>query len=132
MQHFQLQSFYLLLDTKQPSQQKFEVNNPEEYIQVSDTTDIELGNSVSVNVNGTKILICNTEEGFFAVQDRCTHALIPLCGGFIQGTLISCPLHGAVFDLKTGEVMAPPAFEDLQTFKLKIEGTSVSVQNPDA
>lgn len=108
------------------------MNNLEEYIQVSDTTDIELGNSVSVNVNGTKILICNTEEGFFAVQDMCTHALTPLCGGFIQGTLISCPLHGAVFDLKTGEVMAPPAFEDLQTFKLKIVGTSVSVQNPDA
>ena len=108
------------------------MNNPEEYIQVSDTTDIELGNSVSVNVNGTKILICNTEEGFFAVQDMCTHSLIPLCGGFIQGTLISCPLHGAVFNLKTGEVKAPPAFEDLQTFKLKIEGTSVSVKNPDA
>ena len=125
-----MESFYLLLDTKRPSQQKFEVNNLEEYIQVSDTTDIELGNSVSVNVNGTKILICNTEEGFFAVQDMCTHALVPLCGGLIQGTLISCPLHGAVYDLKSGEVMAPPAFEDLQTFKLKIEGTSIRVESP--
>ena len=102
------------------------------YTFVTDTTDVELGSSISVNIDGTKILICHTEEGFFAVQDMCTHALIPLCGGFIQGTLISCPLHGAVFNLKTGEVMAPPAFEDLQTFKLKIEGTSVSVKNPDA
>ena len=102
------------------------------YTFVTDTTDVELGHSISVNIGGAKILICHTEEGFFAVQDMCTHALIPLCGGFIQGTLISCPLHGAVFNLKTGEVMAPPAFEDLQTFKLKIEGTSVSVQNPDA
>ena len=101
------------------------------YTFVTDTTDVELGSSISVNIDGTKILICHTEEGFFAVQDMCTHALTPLCGGFIQGTLISCPLHGAVFDLKTGEVMAPPAFEDLQTFKLKIEGSSVSVQNPD-
>ena len=105
------------------------MNNPEEYIQVSDTTDIELGNSVSVNVNGTKILICNTEEGFFAVQDMCTHALVPLCGGLIQGTLISCPLHGAVYDLKSGEVMTPPAFEDLQTFELKIEGACISVES---
>jgi 3-phenylpropionate/trans-cinnamate dioxygenase ferredoxin subunit len=102
------------------------------YTFVTDTSDVESGHSISVNIGGTKILICHTEEGFFAVQDMCTHALIPLCGGFIQGTLISCPLHGAVFDLKTGEVMAPPAFEDLQTFKLKIEGTSVSVKNPDA
>ena len=101
-----------------------------EYIPVADATDIELGHSVSVNVNGTNILICNTEEGFFAVQDMCTHELVPLCGGYIQGSLISCPLHGAVYDLKSGEVMAPPAFEDLQTFKLKIEGTSISVESP--
>jgi len=102
-----------------------------DYTYVSDVSDIEVGHSISVNVEGKKILICNTEEGFFAVQDMCTHALIPLCGGFIQGTLISCPLHGAVFDLKTGEVMAPPAFEGLETFKLKIEGTSISVKNPE-
>ena len=102
-----------------------------DYTYVSDVSDIDLGHSISVNVEGINILICNTEEGFFAVQDMCTHALIPLCGGFIQGTLISCPLHGAVFDLKTGEVMAPPAFEDLDTFILKIEGTSISVKNPE-
>ena len=106
------------------------MNEGTEYVQVADATDIELGHSVSVNVNGTNILICNTEEGFFAVQDMCTHALVPLCGGLIQGTLISCPLHGAVYDLMSGEVMAPPAFEDLQTFKLKIEGTSISVESP--
>ena len=106
------------------------MENSKEHIEVVDTSDIELGQSVSVNVNGIKILICNTEEGFFAVQDMCTHALVPLCGGLIQGTLISCPLHGAVYDLKSGEVMAPPAFEDLQTFKLKIEGTSISVESP--
>jgi len=108
------------------------VNNSKEYIEVVDATDVELGHSVSVSVNGTKILICNTEEGFFAVQDMCTHALVPLCGGLIQGTLISCPLHGAVFNLKTGEVMAPPAFEDLQTFKLKIQGSSISVLSTDS
>ena len=101
------------------------------YSYVSDISDIEAGHSISVNVEGKKVLICNTDEGFFAVEDMCTHALIPLCGGLIQGTLISCPLHGAVFDLKTGEVMAPPAFEDLKTFNLKIEGTSISVQNPE-
>lgn len=101
-----------------------------EYLQIADSTDIELNQSVSVEVNGTNVLICHTEEGFFAVQDLCTHAFSPLCGGFIQGTLISCPLHGAVFDLKTGEVKSPPAFEDLKVFELKIDGTSICIKNP--
>ena len=63
------------------------------YTYVSDISDIEAGHSISVNVEGKKVLICNTDDGFFAVEDMCTHALIPLCGGLIQGTLISCPLH---------------------------------------
>ncbi len=100
----------------------------ENYIQVADITDIDLNNSLSVDVDGQAILICNTENGVFAVEDRCTHADIPLCGGQIVGKFITCPLHGAVFDLSDGSVQSPPAFEDLETYEVKIDGTSVSVK----
>ena len=40
----------------------------------------------------------------------------------------SVPVHGAVFDLSDGSVQAPPAFEDLETFEVKIDGTSISVK----
>ena len=98
------------------------------FIQVADITDIDLNQSVSVEVGGQAILICNTENGVFAVEDRCTHTDIPLCGGQIVGNLISCPVHGAVFDLSDGSVQAPPAFEDLETFEVKIEDTSISLK----
>ena len=99
------------------------------FIQVADITDIDLNQSVSVELDGKAILICNTENGVFAVEDRCTHADIPLCGGQINGNFISCPVHGAVFDLSDGSVQAPPAFEDLETFEVKIEDTLISVKN---
>ena len=98
------------------------------FIQVADITDIDLNQSVSVELDGKAILICNTENGVFAVEDRCTHADIPLCGGQINGNFISCPVHGAVFDLSDGSVQAPPAFEDLETFEVKIEDTLISVK----
>ena len=98
------------------------------FIQVADITDIDLNQSVSVELDGRAILICNTENGVFAVEDRCTHADIPLCGGQINGNFISCPVHGAVFDLSDGSVQAPPAFEDLETFEVKIEDTLISVK----
>ena len=100
----------------------------ENYIQVADITDIDLNHSLSVDVDGQAILICNTENGVFAVEDRCTHADIPLCGGQIVGNFITCPLHGAVFDLSDGSVQSPPAFEDLETYEVMIDGTSVSVK----
>ena len=99
------------------------------FIQVADITDIDLNQAVSVEIDGKAILICNTENGVFAVEDRCTHADIPLCGGQIIGNFISCPVHGAVFDLSDGSVQAPPAFEDLETFEVKIEDTLISVKN---
>ena len=98
------------------------------FIPVADVTDIALNQSVSVELEDQSILICNTENGVFAVEDRCTHADIPLCGGQIVGNFITCPLHGAVFDLSDGSVQSPPAFEDLETYEVKIDGTSVSVK----
>ena len=98
------------------------------FIPVADVTDIALNQSVSVELEDKSILICNTENGVFAVEDRCTHADIPLCGGQIVGNFISCQVHGAVFDLSDGSVQAPPSFEDLETFEVKIDGTSISVK----
>ena len=103
------------------------MTNKKKSLKIADISDVDLGQSISVEVEGGNILVSNTEEGFFAVRDLCTHAFTPLCGGYIQGTLISCPLHGAVFDLKTGEAMSPPAYEDLETFEIesfKVMGNS--------
>ncbi|RZO95086.1 MAG: hypothetical protein EVA50_04440 [Gammaproteobacteria bacterium] len=102
----------------------------EEFIQVADITDIDINQSQSVNIDEVDILICNTDNGVFAVEDKCSHADIPLCGGQITGNYITCPVHGAVFDLTDGSVQSPPAFEDLNTFEVKIEGTSISVKTP--
>ena len=99
------------------------------FLSVADTSDIELGHSQSVQIDGIDILICHAEDGFFAVEDLCTHSMIPLCGGQIEGNYIMCPLHGAVFDLTDGSVQSPPAFEDLRTFKLKIDGTLISIDS---
>ena len=100
----------------------------EEFIYVADITDIDLNQSLSFEINGKDVLICHTYEGVFAVEDKCSHADIPLCGGQIIDNYITCPVHGAVFDLKDGSVQAPPAFEDLETFEVSIEGTSISVK----
>ena len=105
------------------------MTNKKKSLKIADISDVDLGQSISIEVEGVNILVSNTEEGFFAVRDLCTHAFTPLCGGYIQGTLISCPLHGAVFDLKTGEAMSPPAYEDLETFEIEIDGTSINLKN---
>ena len=99
------------------------------FLTVADTSDIELGHSQSVQIDGIDILICHAEDGFFAGEDLCTHSMIPICGGQIEGNYIMCHMHGAVFDLTYGSVQSPPAFEELRTFKLQIDATSISIDS---
>ena len=107
------------------------MSEDKEIIVVADSTDIELGQSVSLEVNGVQVLLCHTRDGIFAIEDQCTHANEPLCGGRIDGNLISCPVHGAIFDVRNGEVKGPPASIKLRTFALEIEGTSISIEKPE-
>ncbi|SUZ98054.1 uncharacterized protein METZ01_LOCUS50908 [marine metagenome] len=102
-----------------------------EFVFVADSTDIELGQSLSLKINGVQILICHTKDGIYAIEDQCTHANEPLCEGRIEGNLISCPVHGALFDVRNGEVKGPPASIKLRTFELKIDGTSIGVEKPE-
>lgn len=51
--------------------------------------------------------VFNTEEGFYAVDDVCTHKGGPLSDGQVASMTVSCPLHNQRVELKTGEVMIP-------------------------
>ena len=80
-----------------------------------------------VRVEGHAILICNVEGSCYAVKDECTHERFPLSAGHLSGRSLTCTLHGACFDVGTGEVLAPPAFEDLETYEVMIDGEDVLV-----
>ena len=56
-----------------------------------------------VTIDGNEILVCNSGGQFYAIDNRCPHAQSELAGGRIRRGMISCPLHGMLFDLATGE-----------------------------
>ncbi|HHQ42086.1 MAG TPA: non-heme iron oxygenase ferredoxin subunit, partial [Chromatiales bacterium] len=61
--------------------------------------------------------------------DVCTHDGGCLAGGDIEGREVVCPRHGARFDLLTGEATAPPAYEPVHVFPVKVEGGRVYVRD---
>jgi len=64
-----------------------------------------------------------------AIEDVCTHDGGVLTGGAVKGDQIVCPRHGARFSIKTGAVLSPPAYEDVQTFPVRIEGEIVQLRD---
>jgi anthranilate 1,2-dioxygenase ferredoxin component len=85
---------------------------------------------LATKLGGWYVLVGKTDEGLFAVNDRCTHQASLLSGGRIRRGAVMCPLHGARFDMASGQCIGG-AYRDLRTFPLRIEGGMIEVDVPD-
>lgn len=86
---------------------------------------------LAAKVNGWHVLVARTDDGLFAVNDRCTHQAALLSNGRIRRGIIMCPLHGARFELAGGACLGG-AYRNLRTFALRIENGMIEVCVPDA
>lgn len=90
---------------------------------VGQVKDFPLGSVKQIEIQGIEIALAHVEEGFFAVDDICTHAEVSLSEGTLRGCLLECPMHGAEFDIQTGEAKSLPATKALSVYKVLIDGT---------
>ncbi|HLD20128.1 MAG TPA: non-heme iron oxygenase ferredoxin subunit [Patescibacteria group bacterium] len=95
-------------------------------------SDIPIGAKKRFEVGGNNVTVYHLQDGWFALDDTCTHKGASLSEGqIIDGEMIECPWHGARFDIKTGEVKSLPAVHGLKTYQVVIEGEEVSVEIDD-
>jgi nitrite reductase/ring-hydroxylating ferredoxin subunit len=75
---------------------------------VAKLSEIAPGGLKSVGVNGTEIVLCNDGGKIYAIDRRCGHMNAPLEMGTLAGTIVTCPMHHAQFDVITGKVLSGP------------------------
>ena len=80
------------------------------------------------HIDDPAIAVFNVEGTLFAISNICTHAEGLLSEGTIEGEIVECPLHGATFDLRTGEALTPPAVEPVRTFPVIKQGDEIYVE----
>ncbi len=97
------------------------------YHVVAAISELEDSSQMHVNIDGEDILLVKDHETIYAVSYFCSHAEFTLEGGFITNGCITCPYHGAEFDLSDGSVLAPPAFEPLKTYPVRIEEDTIAI-----
>ncbi len=98
-----------------------------EFVKVAQVTDVAPGTGRLVEVAGRFIALFNCAGTFYAVDDTCTHAEASLAEGYVEGTTVECPEHGARFDLRTGAAVWSPAFVPVATYAVQEEGDDVLV-----
>lgn len=91
-------------------------------------TDFPKDQARRVFVDGMAVAVVRTDEGVFAIADRCSHADVSLAEGDVEGCTIECWLHGSAFDLRTGAALSLPAFEPVATYRVTVEGDGDDAQ----
>jgi 3-phenylpropionate/trans-cinnamate dioxygenase ferredoxin subunit len=89
--------------------------------------DIEQGKMRAFTLEGREIVVCHSREGWFALDDVCSHAYARMSEGRLRGCRLICPLHGASFDVRDGMVLGAPAVAPLKTHALRIVDGQVEV-----
>lgn len=98
-----------------------------EFQQVATVADVPHDTVKAIRLDGLSLLIVHTEDGLYAIENRCSHAEEPLECGRVKYGWIACPAHGARFDLETGEALTPPATTSIRTYPVRLDGDAISV-----
>ena len=89
-------------------------------------------NSVKVvNIENKDIAIFNVDGEFYAIDDLCSHAEASLAEGEVFDCKVECPLHGAEFDLKTGQAVTLPATKPVASYVISIEDEVIYLEMED-
>jgi 3-phenylpropionate/trans-cinnamate dioxygenase ferredoxin subunit len=101
--------------------------NMAEYHVVAATSELPEDGQMHVELNGEEILLCRHQGEFYAVAYYCSHEMYALEGGMLSNGCITCPYHGAEFKLSNGAVKAPPAWEDIRTYAVKVHDGTIAI-----
>ena len=99
-----------------------------ERVRVASLAEVPPGSGRQVQVSGRALAIYNLDGIMHAIDGTCTHRGGPLGEGALVGNVITCPWHGARFDVTTGAVLGPPAPQGVISHRVTVEGDSIFVE----
>jgi 3-phenylpropionate/trans-cinnamate dioxygenase ferredoxin subunit len=111
------------------------------FTEVAKAEELKSGTMKKVFAEGREILLARVGDKYYATDDRCPHMKGDLSQGKLEGTVVTCPVHGSQFDISNGRVvrwlkgglmsrlgsaLKPP--KDLTVYNVKVEDGKVLVE----
>lgn len=101
------------------------------FVRVGKIGDLAAGRAEVFDVEDRKIAVYRLDDGYYAIDDLCTHDGGPLADGDIEGDQVICPRHGARFSIRTGAALTFPAVTPVNSYPVRVEGEDLYVGLPD-
>jgi nitrite reductase/ring-hydroxylating ferredoxin subunit len=96
-------------------------------ITLCDTSEVPEGGAIKVEPEGYVLAVFNLGGKFFVINDECTHGPGSLSESYIEDDVVECNFHNGAFNIRTGEVVAPPCIIPIRTYKVVIEDGKVCI-----
>ncbi len=100
------------------------------FTKVAAVQEVPVGTGKKLVVGGRTLALFNVDGAFHAIDDTCPHRGGPLSEGELAGTEVTCPWHGARFDVTSGAVLGPPARSAVASYKVQVVGDEVQIDVP--
>jgi nitrite reductase/ring-hydroxylating ferredoxin subunit len=97
------------------------------FTRVATVQEIPAGQAKKVRIGDKDVALFNINGTFFAIDNTCPHRGGPLSEGEIDGQEVTCPWHGARFNLTTGAHLCPPANRGVIAYKVQVVGDEVQI-----
>jgi nitrite reductase/ring-hydroxylating ferredoxin subunit len=86
---------------------------------VVDVSELAEGRMRALKLDGRDVVVCHADGAYYALENRCPHALVPLDAGRLEGCVLECPLHGGRLDVRDGSPLAQPIRKPATTFAVR-------------
>ena len=101
------------------------------FVRVGKVSEVPESGAEVFDVEDRRIAVYRLEDGYYAIDDICTHDGGPLAQGDVDGDQVICPRHGARFSIKTGAALTFPAITPVDTYPVRVDGEDLFVGLPD-
>jgi 3-phenylpropionate/trans-cinnamate dioxygenase ferredoxin subunit len=101
-----------------------------EFVPIADEKDVPPGERLSIEIDQKPIVLFNIAGQYYAIADVCSHDDGPVGEGDVNGFEVVCPRHGARFDIRTGEVLALPAIDDIPAYPVRVVDGEIQIGVP--
>lgn len=99
-----------------------------EFTKAANKKDVPAGKGIAVDIKDKRIALFHVDGQFYAIDDVCTHAGGSLSEGELTGKVVTCPWHGATFDITSGKTLDDIAPEAVASYPVLVEGDEIKIQ----
>jgi nitrite reductase/ring-hydroxylating ferredoxin subunit len=92
-----------------------------------DVADLVPGQTRPVSAHGRELLVCNADGRFYAIENRCPHAMVRLDTAALRGCILECPVHGGRLDVRDGSPQGHPIRRPATTYRVQQNGQQIEI-----